>query len=52
MVFLLVLGLPAKLNVIDFVQIQTTGNAVDFGTLVNPGVMQEMGTSNGHGGLG
>ena len=43
---------PGKTNVIDYVQIMTTGNAQTFGELVNIGVMQEMGTSNGHGGLG
>jgi hypothetical protein len=43
---------PSKVNTIDFVSIQTTGNAKDFGDLVNIGVMQECGTSNGHGGLG
>ena len=43
---------PSKTNVIDYVIIQTTANAKDFGDLVNIGVMQEMGTSNGHGGLG
>ena len=43
---------PSKTNTIDFVTIQTTSNAVNFGDLVNIGVMQEMGTSNGHGGLG
>jgi hypothetical protein len=43
---------PSKVNTIDYVQIMTTGNAQLFGELVNIGVMQEMGTSNGHGGLG
>ena len=43
---------PSKTDTIDFVTIQTTSNAVNFGDLVNIGVMQEMGTSNGHGGLG
>ncbi len=43
---------PIKVNVIDFVSLQTTGNAQTFGELVNVGVMQECGTSNGHGGLG
>ena len=43
---------PSKTNTMDYVSIQTTGNAKDFGDLVNIGVMQEMGTSNGHGGLG
>jgi hypothetical protein len=43
---------PSKVNTIDFVSIQTTGNGKDFGDLVNIGVMQECGTSNGHGGLG
>jgi len=43
---------PSQVNTIDYVQIMTTGNAQTFGELVNIGVMQEMGTSNGHGGLG
>ena len=43
---------PAKTNIMDYVTIQTTANAKDFGDLVNIGVMQECGTSNGHGGLG
>ena len=43
---------PSKVNTIDYVTIQTTANAQDFGDLVNIGVMQECGTSNGHGGLG
>jgi hypothetical protein len=43
---------PSKVNTMDYVTIQTTANAKDFGDLVNIGVMQECGTSNGHGGLG
>ena len=43
---------PSKVDTIDFVTIQTTSNATNFGDLVNIGVMQECGTSNGHGGLG
>ena len=38
-------------NTVDYVQIMTTGNAVDFGDLT---IAQYSGTacSNGHGGLG
>ena len=41
---------PSGLNTIEYVQILTTGNSVDFGDLTavkNP----YQGTSNGHGGL-
>ena len=37
-------------NIIDFVQIATTGNAVDFGDINNV-VRHVKGGSNGHGGL-
>ena len=40
-----------KLNIIEYVQIMSTGNAVDFGDIT--GLYSSMtGTSNGHGGLG
>ena len=40
-----------KLNIIEYVQIMTTGNATDFGDIT--GLYSSMtGTSNGHGGLG
>jgi len=42
---------PTQTNIIDYVQIMTTGNAIDFGDLINPTLLQEMGCSNGHGGL-
>jgi len=42
---------PTQVNIIDYVQIMTTGNAIDFGDLINPTLLQEMGCSNGHGGL-
>ena len=38
-------------NVIDYVQIMTTGNAIDFGDLT-VGRVDGYGASNGHGGLG
>ena len=41
---------PGNSNVIDFVEIATTGNAVDFGNLVASGHNLQ-GFSNGHGGL-
>ena len=37
-------------NVIDYVEISTTGNAVDFGDTVSDFSMRA-GISNGHGGL-
>ena len=41
---------PSKSNIIDYVQIPSTGNAQDFGDLTTP--TQYPGTfSNGHGGL-
>ena len=44
-------GSDNAVNVIDYVQIMTTGNAIDFGDLneVNEG---PSGASNGHGALG
>jgi len=38
-------------NTMDYVQIMSTGNAVDFGDMIKPGLLQEQGCSNGHGGL-
>ena len=46
---------PTDSNVIDYVEISTTGNAVDFGDLIgdNSGAQRNRaGLSNGHGGLG
>ena len=40
-----------SLNVIDYVQIMSTGNAIDFGDLLNHYYLVA-GLSNGHGGLG
>ena len=42
---------PNFVNHISYVQIMTTGNAIDFGDLLNP-VSGCHGSSNGHGGLG
>ena len=41
---------PGGQNIIDFVQIATTGNAVDFGDTVIP-VYSLTGLSDSHGGL-
>ena len=41
---------PASKNVMDFVEIATTGNAIDFGDMVHS--MYGTVCSNGHGGLG
>ena len=38
-------------DVIQFINVSTTGNAIDFGDLLNP-VSGCHGSSNGHGGLG
>ena len=38
-------------NTVDYVQIMSTGNAVDFGDLSNA-TSSAGGCSNGHGGLG
>tara|TARA_B100000131_G_scaffold309332_1_gene339688 strand:- start:3 stop:1031 length:1029 start_codon:yes stop_codon:yes gene_type:complete len=43
---------PSDLNVIDYVQIMSTGNAVDYGDLLAVGSFNQSGASNGHGGLG
>ena len=42
---------PSTLNTIDYVQIMTTGNAIDFGDLTDAR-RNIAGASNGHGGLG
>ena len=39
-------------NVMEYVQIMTTGNAVDFGDTITAGRYGHSGCSNGHGGLG
>ena len=38
-------------NIIEFVNIMTQGNAVDFGDTVSPSKYGGAGFSNGHGGL-
>ena len=43
-------GGPSLTNIIDYIQIMTTGNTIDFGDL-NTAVQNQMGCSNGHGGL-
>ena len=43
---------PAYYNIIDYVSIQTDGNAVDFGDLTDrPSSAVAQGISNAHGGL-
>ena len=42
---------PTTINTIEYVQIPTTGNAIDFGNLTTA-TCQMGGLSNGHGGLG
>ena len=42
---------PSEINNMDYVQIPTTGNAVDFGDLLTT-VSNAASVSNGHGGLG
>ena len=44
-------GYPAATNVIEYVEILTTGNAVDFGDLTDRWKSCYAGGSNGHGGL-
>ena len=44
-------GAPSNTDIIDYVQLMTTGNAVDFGNLTD-GRRAIGGCSNGHGGLG
>ena len=41
---------PSATNLIEYVEIATTGNAIDFGDLITDG-RQISGDSNGHGGL-
>ena len=43
---------PVYYDTIDYVQIMSTGNAIDFGDLVNDNRNYLSGASNGHGGLG
>ena len=43
---------PATVNTIDYVQIMTTGDAVDFGDMSSGGRGSGTANSNGHGGLG
>ena len=42
---------PAATNVIEYFDIATTGNAVDFGDIDTGTLQSGGGTSNGHGGL-
>ena len=42
---------PSDLNVIDYVQIMSSGNAVDYGDLIGVGSFNNSGASNSHGGL-
>ena len=43
---------PSVVTTLEFVQIMTTGNAVDFGDLTQGRQMRSGACSNGHGGLG
>ena len=43
-------GGPSLTNIIDYIQIMTTGNTTDFGDL-NTAIQNQTGCSNGHGGL-
>ena len=43
---------PNVTNTIDYVEIMTTGNAVDFGDMNTNTIWGRGGSSNGHGGLG
>ena len=43
---------PSDVNTIEYVNISTGGNAVDFGDRTIKEVIMVMGASNGHGGLG
>ena len=46
-------GSPYNINNIDYVQIMTTGNTLDFGDgVIAGGIEGPIGFSNGHGGLG
>ena len=42
----------AGTNSCEYVQIMTTGNAVDFGDIAAGAYWSQSGTSNGYGGLG
>ena len=42
---------PTEVNTIDYVQIPSAGNAIDFGDLLST-VSNAASVSNGHGGLG
>ena len=42
---------PAKTNKMEYVQIMTTGNGIDFGDLSQGSVQNPSACSNGHGGL-
>ena len=42
---------PSRLNVIDKIEIATTGNSTDFGDLSQGAVQNPGACSNGHGGL-
>ena len=43
---------PNVVNTIDYVEIMTTGNAIDFGDMNTNTIWGRGGSSNGHGGLG
>ena len=45
-------GQPSVTDTIDYAQIMTTGNFINFGELVGSDRSQLGGLSNGHGGLG
>ena len=46
-------GSPYNINNMDYVQIMTTGNTIDFGDgVIAGGIEGPIGFSNGHGGLG
>ena len=42
---------PAAFNVIEYVEIATTGDAVDFGDIDSGTAQSAAGASNAHGGL-
>ena len=41
---------PSYSNVVDYITIASTGNAIDYGDLASP-TASSGGSSNGHGGL-
>ena len=47
----MMMGNSYTVNVIEYISISTTGNALDFGDLTIKN-QQTTGASNGHGGLG